>query len=101
SDGRCMKFLKFLYQSQKHAGVLSGTAITPVEEINAKHRTRIPNDLLEIIRTGVEVPADGASTLPLAEVQPQLPYEVPPKIWCIGLNYRSHAEDINAVQPEE
>jgi 2-keto-4-pentenoate hydratase/2-oxohepta-3-ene-1,7-dioic acid hydratase in catechol pathway len=72
-----------------------------VNEINAKHGTRIPNDLLEIIRTGVEVPADGASTLPLAEVQPQLPYEVPPKIWCIGLNYRSHAEDINAVQPEE
>jgi 2-keto-4-pentenoate hydratase/2-oxohepta-3-ene-1,7-dioic acid hydratase in catechol pathway len=26
---------------------------------------------------------------------------VPPKIWCIGLNYRSHAEDIQAVQPEE
>jgi 2-keto-4-pentenoate hydratase/2-oxohepta-3-ene-1,7-dioic acid hydratase in catechol pathway len=26
---------------------------------------------------------------------------VPPKIWCIGLNYKSHAADINAVQPEE
>jgi len=26
---------------------------------------------------------------------------VPPKIWCIGLNYKTHAEDINAVQPEE
>jgi 2-keto-4-pentenoate hydratase/2-oxohepta-3-ene-1,7-dioic acid hydratase in catechol pathway len=25
----------------------------------------------------------------------------PPKIWCIGLNYNTHAEDINAVQPEE
>ena len=34
-------------------------------------------------------------------VRPVLPYEVPPKIWCIGLNYLSHAEDINAVQPEE
>ena len=30
-----------------------------------------------------------------------LPYPRPPKIWCIGLNYRSHAEDIDAVQPEE
>jgi len=34
-------------------------------------------------------------------VTPRLPYETPPKIWCIGLNYLSHAEDINAVQPEE
>ena len=39
--------------------------------------------------------------IPLAEIEPRLPYEVPPKIWCIGLNYKSHAEDIDAVQPEE
>jgi 2-keto-4-pentenoate hydratase/2-oxohepta-3-ene-1,7-dioic acid hydratase in catechol pathway len=39
--------------------------------------------------------------LPYDEVIPLLPYDVPPKIWCIGLNYRSHAEDIQAVQPEE
>jgi 2-keto-4-pentenoate hydratase/2-oxohepta-3-ene-1,7-dioic acid hydratase in catechol pathway len=39
--------------------------------------------------------------VPVAEVTPELPYEVPPKIWCIGLNYKSHAEDIQAVQPEE
>ena len=32
---------------------------------------------------------------------PILPYDVPPKIWCIGLNYKTHAEDIDAVQPEE
>ena len=97
-----MKLLTFLYQGKKHAGVLVGAAVAPVEEINAKHGSRIPNDLLEIIRTGVPGidPADVA-TLPLAEVTPQLPYETPPKIWCIGLNYLSHAEDINAVQPEE
>ena len=47
-----------------------------------------------------QVVAD-AATLPLDQVQPRLPYETPPKIWCIGLNYLSHAEDINAVQPEE
>jgi 2-keto-4-pentenoate hydratase/2-oxohepta-3-ene-1,7-dioic acid hydratase in catechol pathway len=34
-------------------------------------------------------------------VTPLLPYDVPPKIWCIGLNYKSHAEDIQAMQPEE
>jgi 2-keto-4-pentenoate hydratase/2-oxohepta-3-ene-1,7-dioic acid hydratase in catechol pathway len=96
-----MKFLTFLYQGRRHAGVLDGDDVTPIEEINAKHGTAIPNDLLEIIRGGMAVPSDGARTIPLERVEPQLPYETPPKIWCIGLNYRSHAEAIDAVQPEE
>jgi 2-keto-4-pentenoate hydratase/2-oxohepta-3-ene-1,7-dioic acid hydratase in catechol pathway len=97
-----MKLLTFLYQGKKHAGVLAGAGVAPVEEINARYGTRIPNDLLQIIRAGVEsLDTTGVDTLPLAEVTPLLPYETPPKIWCIGLNYLSHAEDINAVQPEE
>jgi len=44
---------------------------------------------------------DGIATIPAGEVRPVLPYDVPPKIWCIGLNYKSHAEDIQATQPEE
>jgi 2-keto-4-pentenoate hydratase/2-oxohepta-3-ene-1,7-dioic acid hydratase in catechol pathway len=43
----------------------------------------------------------GVEAIPLGDARPLLPYERPPKIWCIGLNYRSHADDINAVQPEE
>ena len=57
-------------------------------------------DLLEIIRSGT-IPQPSSTILPLDAVRPVLPYDVPPKIWCIGLNYLSHAEDINAVQPEE
>jgi 2-keto-4-pentenoate hydratase/2-oxohepta-3-ene-1,7-dioic acid hydratase in catechol pathway len=60
------------------------------------------NDLLEIIQSGTLPEADRASRpVPLDQVTPLLPYDVPPKIWCIGLNYKSHAEDIQAVQPEE
>jgi 2-keto-4-pentenoate hydratase/2-oxohepta-3-ene-1,7-dioic acid hydratase in catechol pathway len=97
-----MKLLTFLHQGKKHAGVLTAAGVAPIEEINARHGTRTPNDLLEIIRAGVkDIDTTGVATLPLADVTPQLPYETPPKIWCIGLNYLSHAEDINAVQPEE
>ena len=96
-----MKLLTFLHQGKKHAGVLAGTGVAPIEEINAKHGARVPNDLLEIIRTGAIIDAAGVPALPLTEVTPRVPYPVPPKIWCIGLNYRSHAEDIQAVQPEE
>jgi 2-keto-4-pentenoate hydratase/2-oxohepta-3-ene-1,7-dioic acid hydratase in catechol pathway len=97
-----MKLLTFTYHGRRHAGVLAGTEVIPIDEINARHGTKVPDDLLEIIRTGAEIlPPDGACAVPLAEVRPELPYEVPPKIWCIGLNYKSHAEDIQAVQPEE
>jgi 2-keto-4-pentenoate hydratase/2-oxohepta-3-ene-1,7-dioic acid hydratase in catechol pathway len=98
-----VKFLSFLHHGKLHAGVLTSEGVAPIEEINAKRGTRVPDDLLEIIRTGAqtEIGAAGVPTLPLAEIAPRLPYPVPPKIWCIGLNYRAHAEDIQAVQPEE
>jgi len=98
-----VKLLSFLHQGQQHAGVLTGAGVAPILEINARRGTHVPDDLLEIIRTGVQaaIDATGVAALPFAEVTPRLPYPVPPKIWCIGLNYRSHAEDIQAVQPEE
>ncbi|HLN03955.1 MAG TPA: fumarylacetoacetate hydrolase family protein [Bryobacteraceae bacterium] len=98
-----MKLLTFLHHGQMHAGVLTGTGVAPIQEINARRGSHVPDDLLEIIRTSAQTAIDAAdvATLPLAEVTPRLPYPVPPKIWCIGLNYRSHAEDIQAVQPEE
>jgi 2-keto-4-pentenoate hydratase/2-oxohepta-3-ene-1,7-dioic acid hydratase in catechol pathway len=97
-----MKLLTFLHNGLRHAGVLTAHGIAPIAEINAVHGTTIPDDLLAIIRSGTDgIETAGVATLPFDEVQPTLPYSVPPKIWCIGLNYLSHAEDINAVQPEE
>jgi 2-keto-4-pentenoate hydratase/2-oxohepta-3-ene-1,7-dioic acid hydratase in catechol pathway len=96
-----MKLLTFEYDGRVHAGVLTDSGVAPVEEINARHGTRVPDDLLEIIRTAPEIPLDGVEAIPWNLVRPLLPYENPPKIWCIGLNYLSHAEDIEAVQPEE
>jgi 2-keto-4-pentenoate hydratase/2-oxohepta-3-ene-1,7-dioic acid hydratase in catechol pathway len=64
----------------------------------------VPDDLLGIIQSGDLEPLerlDGMPAIPVTEVRPVLPYDVPPKIWCIGLNYKSHAVDIEATQPEE
>ena len=99
-----MKFIRFAYQGQIHAGVVTAAGIAPVPEINARLGLRVPDDLLAIIETSADkqigdignVPA-----IPFDQVTPLLPYDVPPKIWCIGLNYHQHAEDIQAVQPEE
>jgi 2-keto-4-pentenoate hydratase/2-oxohepta-3-ene-1,7-dioic acid hydratase in catechol pathway len=99
-----MKFIRFQHAGSVHTGIVTPRGILPMEELNAKLGTHLPTELLSIIQQGsakgLEDPGTG-ETIPYENVQPLLPYEVPPKIWCIGLNYKSHAEDINAVQPEE
>jgi 2-keto-4-pentenoate hydratase/2-oxohepta-3-ene-1,7-dioic acid hydratase in catechol pathway len=101
-----MKLLTFRYPHQsnvvEHAGVVVEGGIAPILEINSKFDRHYPNSLLELIRAGArDIPAEGIPPIPFDQVEPLLPYQVPPKIWCIGLNYHSHAVDINAVQPEE
>ena len=99
-----MKLIRFEYRGKDHAGVVRGDAVAPVPEINARRGAHVPDDLLAIIQSGDLEPLrilGGVPTIPLREVRPLLPYDVPPKIWCIGLNYKSHAEDIQATQPEE
>ena len=97
-----MRLMTFRYAGQDHAGVLTPDGLAPVLEINAKHDLRIPNSLLEIIQGDIrDIPIHKVRPIPLTDIEPRLPYSIPPKIWCIGLNYKSHAEDIAAVQPEE
>jgi 2-keto-4-pentenoate hydratase/2-oxohepta-3-ene-1,7-dioic acid hydratase in catechol pathway len=99
-----MKLIRFRFQGAVHSGIVTSGGVVPVEEINAKLGTHVPLDVLSIIQTGTAAELAGYSgdgAIPFDQVTPVLPYDVPPKIWCIGLNYKSHAEDINAVQPEE
>lgn len=99
-----MKLIRFAHAGATHAGVVTNAGIVPVPEINAKRGTKAPDDLLEIIRQDARAllaDTTGCAAIPFTQVTPLLPYDVPPKIWCIGLNYKSHAADINAVQPDE
>ena len=97
-----MRLMTFRYAGQDHAGVVTNGGVAPIIEINSKHDLHLPNSVLGIIQADIrEISARGVRPIPLADVEPRLPYSVPPKIWCIGLNYKSHAEDIDAVQPEE
>jgi 2-keto-4-pentenoate hydratase/2-oxohepta-3-ene-1,7-dioic acid hydratase in catechol pathway len=85
-----MKLMRFFHEGHLRSGIVRDDTVLPIE-----------GDLLTIIQSGNLPRIPDAEPIPLASVTPHLPYDVPPKIWCIGLNYKSHAEDINAVQPEE
>jgi 2-keto-4-pentenoate hydratase/2-oxohepta-3-ene-1,7-dioic acid hydratase in catechol pathway len=97
-----VKFIRFDFENGRRTGVVTERGIAPIELINARRGLKTPDDLLTIIQTGAQVgDPEGVETIPFERVTPVLPYDVPPKIWCIGLNYHSHAVDIDAVQPEE
>jgi 2-keto-4-pentenoate hydratase/2-oxohepta-3-ene-1,7-dioic acid hydratase in catechol pathway len=93
-----------LMRCQHGPAVLRDGEAVLFSEINARRGASLPDTLLALIQSGTLDPLRDlrdVSGIPLIEVTPLLPYPAPPKIWCIGLNYKSHAEDINAVQPEE
>ena len=101
-----MKLCTFEHNARPQAGIIRDTSLLPIAEINADAGTAIPEELLALIEADCldelrDASAGIEATLPLGEVRLLLPYARPGKIWCIGLNYRSHAEDIDAVQPEE
>ncbi len=101
-----MKLCTFEHDGSPQAGIIRDTALLPIAEINVKAGTAIPEELLALIEADCldeirEASAGIDATIPLDQVRLRLPYTRPGKIWCIGLNYRSHAEDIDAVQPEE
>jgi 2-keto-4-pentenoate hydratase/2-oxohepta-3-ene-1,7-dioic acid hydratase in catechol pathway len=101
-----MRLCTFEHANARQPGILRGDKILPVSEVNAKRGARFPLELLELIQSeNLTALADLSGALdadiPLGEVTLRLPYPRPGKIWCIGLNYKSHAEDINAVQPDE
>jgi 2-keto-4-pentenoate hydratase/2-oxohepta-3-ene-1,7-dioic acid hydratase in catechol pathway len=99
-----MKLIRFQLDGGRYVGLIEPDGIAPIAEINARRGTHFPDDLLTLIQSG-ELPdprdLEGVPRIPPDQIRPLLPYDVPPKIWCIGLNYRSHADDIAAVQPEE
>lgn len=99
-----MKLIRFRHGQSIDSGIVTPEGIVPFEEIAAHTGRQLPPDLLTLISAGTGMLADlppALDTIPYGDVEPLLPYDIPPKIWCIGLNYKSHAEDINAVQPDE
>ena len=101
-----MRLCTFEYAGTTEAGILKGDKILPISQLNAKRGANFPRALLALIQAdaapALRALAQGLEPdIPLADVRLHIPYPNPGKVWCIGLNYRSHAEDLSEVQPEE
>ena len=101
-----MRLCTFEYAGATEAGILKNGKILPISQLNSKRGASFPITLLSLIQSD-ETPALNAlaqgveAEIPLEDVRLRIPYANPGKVWCIGLNYRSHAEDLSEVQPEE
>lgn len=101
-----MKLCTFEHAATREVGILRDGKILPVSQVNAKRGADFPLEMLALIESGtapaLDTLAKGLSAeIPIAEAVLRIPYARPGKVWCIGLNYRSHAEDLREVQPEE
>ena len=101
-----MRLCTFEHAGRCEAGILRGNKILPISQVNAKRGADFPVEMLELINSnsGKALPTLSKgleAEIPVTDVRMRIPYSNPGKVWCIGLNYRSHAEDLSEVQPEE
>jgi 2-keto-4-pentenoate hydratase/2-oxohepta-3-ene-1,7-dioic acid hydratase in catechol pathway len=99
------------HSGREAGGVVIGDRIVALEDVRDLTRRPVAGDLSRAIRDGQiadlrdAVSRAGGSLyergLPLDGVQILAPYRDPPKIWCIGLNYREHAADLDERSPDE
>ncbi len=93
-----------LIHCQHGPAALRGTEAVLFSEVNATRGTTLPGDLLVLIQNGDLAPLRdlrGIAGIPLTEVTPALPYTAPPKILCVGPNYRCQLPDPNTAEPDE
>lgn len=109
-----MKLVHYKQGKEKHYGVLTKNRVVSLPSLAEKYGKKLPKRLEDFIASGTEnvkkaeemlrnaeenQVKDVSSPLNLATLL--APITFPPKIICLGLNYRDHAQEQNAPIPDE
>ncbi len=101
-----MRFATVVHEGHEQAAVVTPRGVVLVGDINASLGRAWPEDLLQLIIAGLpaalhaDAVAWGRYRDPAGLTFGPL-YRHPRKIWGIGLNYRDHAKDLEAIYPDE
>lgn len=109
-----MKLVRYQQGKTEQLGAVTGKTIVCLSKLARCLHVKFPQQLEQLIimgRKGIEN-AEGLlenasgkdvkiSSLPLGHVKLLAPVASPPKIVCLGLNYRDHAAEQNAQVPDE
>jgi 2-keto-4-pentenoate hydratase/2-oxohepta-3-ene-1,7-dioic acid hydratase in catechol pathway len=92
-----MRFCTFHQDDQTVAGLIKNDGILPlnVPDIKAVIEQYSTADLQKLALQ------NNTNLLDPGQLEITAPYQQPPKIWGIGLNYREHAADLDEVSPNE
>jgi 2-keto-4-pentenoate hydratase/2-oxohepta-3-ene-1,7-dioic acid hydratase in catechol pathway len=113
-EGPKVKLCRYVGQKPREAcsGVLVGDEIVELGVVGSVLGLEMPADLPSLVRSegqlddlqvaiahsGDRLAGRGVDRF---SVRFLTPCPDPPKIWCIGLNYREHAEDLEEPSPDE
>jgi 2-keto-4-pentenoate hydratase/2-oxohepta-3-ene-1,7-dioic acid hydratase in catechol pathway len=86
-----MRFVSYRSHGKVYSGVLSGSDVTAAGEGGVGELLR---------RGGIPAASSSGESVPLSSVELLPPIPAPGKIVCLGLNYRSHAEEAGMEAPE-
>ncbi len=88
-----MRIVTFTHAGRRHVGRLDADVVTPLA-VDASEGAQA---LIELLADGSGLPSAAAPSLRLADVQLDAPLPRPRRnVFCIGLNYRSHAAELAA-----
>lgn len=109
-----MKIVRFVHNGSESYGILTNDEIIDLPKLSRLKRQPIPSSVEGLVSLGAaaepmltelmgELPDTQKKkvTLELKAVTIKAPIAVPPKIVCLGLNYRDHAEEAKATAPDE
>jgi 2-keto-4-pentenoate hydratase/2-oxohepta-3-ene-1,7-dioic acid hydratase in catechol pathway len=109
-----MKIARYFHKNKECYGVLKEQSVFSLPDLARHFRRELPERLQEFIswsekatKTGEELlmKTDGSKVerlaIPMSAVSLLAPIASPPKIICLGLNYRDHAGETNATIPKE
>lgn len=108
-----MKLMRFVDSNKESYGVLDGQKVICLPTLANRLETMFPQQIEAFIKEGLNqynvenllkmaTVEDLKKTAPLAkELSTLAPIKYPPKIICLGLNYRDHAEEQGKQPPTE
>ena len=105
-----MKIARYLYDNKETYGVLNNDSVLSLPALAEENKEQLPENIESFIAAG-ENALRTAENLLLKVKSEQLtalnestllaPLAQPPKIICLGLNYRDHAKETAATLPKE
>jgi len=109
-----VKLLRYSYRKIEQYGILKQNKVVALPKLAHCLNVRLPRKLEDLIALGLQTVEDveklvgeasekdiETATSPLRKVKLLAPILSPPKIICLGLNYRDHAKEQDAVIPDE